>query len=305
MPDLVCLGEPLVEFNRPSDGLDWRQGFGGDTSNAAIAAARQGASAGYLSRVGGDAFGEMLRALWRTEGVDASTVETDPAAPTGLYFVTHGADGHRFAYRREGSAASRMTAAGLPLEAVRGARVLHLSAISQAISASACDACFAAVEAARAAGVLVSYDTNLRLALWPLARARAIIGATLALADILLPGLDDAAAITGLDDPDAVCDRLLAQGARVVALTMGADGVVVATPDERRRLAPHRVQAVDATGAGDAFDGAFLAEYLATGDPFRAAVYANAAAALSVTGYGAIPPIPTRAAVEAFLAARG
>lgn len=303
MSDIVCLGEPLVEFNQPRSGGDWRQGFGGDTSNAAVAAARHGASVAYLSRVGGDAFGDMLRALWRAEGVDDAAVATDPAAPTGLYFVTHGTEGHRFAYRRAGSAASLMSPASLPLAPVASARVLHLSAISQAISASACDACFAAIAAAREAGVSVSYDTNLRLALWPLPRARAVIEATLEQADIALPGLDDAIQISGLSDPDAVCDWLLGLGPRIVALTMGGDGTLVATPARRERIAAHRVAAVDATGAGDAFDGAFLAEFLATGDAFRAARFANAAAALSVTGYGAIAPLPRRADVEAFLAA--
>ena len=302
MSDIVCLGEPLVEFNQPPAGGEWRQGFGGDTSNAAIAAARQGAAAAYLSRVGTDAFGEMLRALWRAEGVDDAAVADDAAAPTGLYFVTHGPAGHRFAYRRAGSAASLMSPANLPLAAISAARVLHLSAISQAISTSACDACFAAIEAARGAGVTVSYDTNLRLALWPLPRARAVIEATLRQADIALPGLDDAIALCGLADPDAVCDWLLGLGVGIVALTMGAEGTLVATAARRERIAARRVEAVDATGAGDAFDGAFLAEFLATGDPFRAARYANAAAALSVTGYGAIAPIPRRPAVEAFLA---
>jgi 2-dehydro-3-deoxygluconokinase len=299
--ELLSLGEAMVEFNRPAEGADWRQGFGGDTSNTAIAAARLGVRTGYVSRVGGDGFGRMLLDLWAAEGVDTATVAVDADAQTGLYFVTHGADGHAFEYRRAGSAASRMTAAGLPLAAIGKARVLHLSAISQAISQTACDACFSAIEAARAAGVTVSYDTNLRLKLWPLERARPVIEATLKLADIVLPGLDDARQLMGIDDAHAICDGLLDRGAKVVALTMGADGVLIATPETRARIAPHRVDAVDATGAGDAFDGAFLAEWLRTGDAVGSARFANAAAALSVQGYGAVAPLPLRGAVEALL----
>jgi len=301
-PHLLCLGEPLIEFNQPHPGSDWRQNFGGDTSNAAIAARRHGLETGYVSRVGGDAFGEMLLDLWRREGVDATTVAVDPAAPTGLYFVTHGPDGHRFAYRREGSAASRMTPATLPTEAITAAEILHLSAISQAISPGACDACFAAITAARSSGATVSYDTNLRLSLWPLPRARAVIEATLKLVDIVLPGLDDARLLCGMEDADAVCDWLLAFGVSVVALTLGAEGALIATQARRERIAPFRVEAVDATGAGDAFDGGFLAELARTGDPFRAGAYANAAAALSVQGYGAVAPLPTRDATETLLA---
>jgi len=216
--------------------------------------------------------------------------------------VDHGPDGHRFSYLRAGSAASRMTPSDAPLDQIAGARALHLSGISQAIGDGPADAAFAAMGRMRAAGGLVSYDTNLRLQLWPLHRARAVIHAGAAMADVLLPGLDDARQLTGRDDADAVVDFYLELGPRIVALTMGPDGVLVATPDRRVRIAPHPVAAVDATGAGDAFDGAFLAEFLRTDDPFAAARYANAAAALAVQGYGAVAPTPKRAAVEAFLA---
>jgi 2-dehydro-3-deoxygluconokinase len=302
-PSLLCLGEAMVEFNRAGDAPEWRQGFGGDTSNTAIAAARLGVRTGYVSRVGGDQFGRMLLDLWQSEGVDTTTVQVDAGAPTGLYFVTHGPEGHSFEYRRAGSAASRMTAGRMPLQEIRSAEVLHLSAISQAISEGACEATFLAIEAARASNVTISYDTNLRLKLWTLERATAVIEATLRLCDIVLPGLDDARTLLRVDDPNAICDRLLKRGAKVVALTMGAEGVLVATPQKRERLAPHRVAAVDATGAGDAFDGAFLAQWLATKDPFAAARFANAAAALSVQGYGAVAPLPRREAVEALLKA--
>ncbi|TMG96445.1 MAG: sugar kinase, partial [Betaproteobacteria bacterium] len=167
-PEIVALGEPLVEFNQihAGDPHTYLQGFGGDTSNMAIAAARLGAQAGYITRVGDDAFGKMFIALWRHESVDTRGVAIDRSAPTGVYFVTHGDRGHAFSYLRAGSAASRLTPAELPLDVIRNARVIHVSAITQAISASACDAAFASFEAARAAGVKVSYDTNLRLSLW-------------------------------------------------------------------------------------------------------------------------------------------
>lgn len=305
--DLICLGEPMVEFNQSATlgGVPaFSQGFGGDTSNCAIAAARLGANAAYLSAVGTDAFGDALVDLWRTEGVDASLVRRDPAASTGIYFVSHGPAGHSFTYYRAGSAASRMTPADLPLDAIRGARILHASGISQAISDSACDATFAAIAAAREAGVTVSYDTNLRLRLWPLARARAVIEETARMADILLPGLDDARQLTGLEKPDAIADHYLGFGCKAVALTMGADGVLIATPERRLTLARHTVTAIDATGAGDAFDGAYLSRVLAGDDPFAAAVFANAAAALSTTGYGAVAPLPREDAVRALLAAQ-
>ena len=289
---LVALGEPLVELNQTRGTDTYLRGFGGDTSNCAIAAARLGARVAYVTRVGDDAFGRQLVELWRNEGIDVAGVAADADAPTGVYFVSHGPGGHEFSYLRAGSAASRMRPADVPLDIVRAAKILHVSGISQAISTSACDACFAAMEAARGAGVKVSYDTNLRVKLWSLARARAIIRASLALADWALPSIDDAALLFGRDEPEAIIDACHAAGAPLVVLRCGADGCVVSDGRRRERIGGHRVRAVDATGAGDCFDGALAARIVAGDDAFAAARYANAAAALATTGYGAVAPLP-------------
>src|SRR5689334_15646282 len=137
MPDLLCMGEPMLEFNRQAPGPDGRvlylEGHGGDTSNAAIAAARSGASAGYVTAVGTDAAGESFMALWAREGVDTATVIRRPAVPTGIYFVTHDERGHHFAFYRSGSAAALYRPQDVPEEAIRATRILHVSGISQAI----------------------------------------------------------------------------------------------------------------------------------------------------------------------------
>jgi 2-dehydro-3-deoxygluconokinase len=256
-----------------------------------------------LTALGDDRAGHAFRALWREEGVDDSAVPTDAEAATGIYFVTHGARGHDFTFHRKGSAAARLGPAGLPEDAIRAAGVLHLSGITLGISDASCDAAFRAMQVARAAGKLVSFDTNLRLRLWPLDRARALIHAAVGLSDIAFPSLDDARVLTGLDDAEAIADFYL-RLSPLVLLKLGPEGVLVATPATRQRIAGFRVQAVDATGAGDTFAGAFLARR-ARGDTLdQAARYANAAAALSTQGYGAVAPIPREAEVMAFLAAR-
>ncbi len=300
-PKLLCLGEPMMEFNQQSDGR-YLAGHGGDVSNCAIAAARQEASAGIATRLGADPFGDSFMRLWDEEGVDRSSVRQVRDAHTGIYFVTHGPDGHEFTYMRAGSAASRMGPEDLPVALLKSVRILHVSGISQAISPVAADAVFAAIQIVRDSGGSVSYDPNLRLRLWPIERARAITHATLAQCDYALPGLDDARQLTGLHEPDDVLDRYLSLGAGMVALTMGAVGTRVATPSERRHIPAHSVATVDATAAGDTFDGAFLARIVLGDDPFDAARYANAAAALSTRGFGAVAPIPRKPEVEAFLA---
>lgn len=304
MPDIVSIGEPLFELNQARGEAVYRPGHGGDTSNAAIAAARQGASVAYVTAVGADQFGQSFLSLWAEEGVDTSAVKQSPVAHTGIYFVTHGPDGHLFSYLRAGSAASRMTPQDMPLDMIRAARVVHASGISQAISSSAADAVFTAMRAARAAGVAVSYDTNLRLRLWPLDRARAVIHAAAGLADIVKASIDDGRHLTGLGDADRIADFYLGLGASIVALTLGEDGALVATTGRRERIAARPAKVIDATGAGDMFAGALLAEYLRTGDPFAAGRYANVAAALASEGYGAVQPMPRRAEVEAAMRSR-
>ncbi|BDD93940.1 fructokinase-like protein [Pandoraea sp. NE5] len=290
---MLAMGEAMVEFNQsPDDPRQYLQGFGGDTSNFAIAARRQGVNTGFVSALGDDRFGRMLLDLWREEAVDTDAVRVDAQAPTGVYFVSHDASGHHFDYLRAGSAASRYRPQDLPREALASASFLHLSGISLAISASACDAAFEAMSTIRAAGGKVSFDTNLRLKLWPLARARATMREAFSLTDVCLPSWDDVTAVTGLDDRDAILDALLSYGVKVVALKLGREGCYVATPDERRIVAPYPVKAVDATGAGDCFGGAFVARLALGDDPFAAARYANVCAALSTTGYGAVAPVP-------------
>ena len=301
--DIVALGEAMIEFNQTNaDARAYVQGFGGDTSNALIAAVRQGAKGGYITKLGDDTFGRMLLQLWHDENVDTEGVSIDAAAPTGTYFVSHGTHGHTFSYLRAGSAASQIRPSDVPAALVERARILHVSGISQAISASATDTVFHAINVARAAQIKVSYDPNLRLKLWPIDRARAIIRATIPLTDDFLPSLDDVRLVCGEDDPAAILNWCQRQGARTVVLKMGKEGSWVSKGEARTRIMAYPVEAVDATGAGDCFDGSLLARLAAGDDVVSAARWASAAAALTTTGYGAVAPLPTADRVTQFLA---
>lgn len=295
--DVVSLGEPLYELNRQPDGR-FLPGIGGDTLNVAVAAARLGSRAAYATRLGDDVFGAEIRDLMRREAIDDTGVIDGGEAPTGLYFVTHGPEGHVFTYRRKGSAASLMTPADLKPELITAANVVHASGISQAISASAARTVSAAIRMAKGAGGAVSFDTNYRPRLWSVEEARPAIEAAAAHADILKTSIEDARALLGFDTPSAIAGHFLALGSAAVVVTLGRDGVFLATPTGSTHVPGLPVQAVDATGAGDAFTGALL-NARARGLPLaEAARFANAAAALSTLGYGAIAPLPARAAVE-------
>ncbi len=301
--DVVAIGEPLIEFNQRRAGdEDYRFGFGGDTSNVVIAAARSGARAAYVSRVGADPFGRALLALWAREGVDASHVRVDDDAPTGVYFVSHGPQGHEFSYLRAGSAASRLRGADVPAHVLASARFVHASGISLAISTAAADAVLAALDGARHDGTRVVFDLNLRLRLWPLARARGLLREALAMAHLAFATEEEMALLFGCADADAACAFLHDLGVQVAVVKRGAQGLRVHDGRQRIDLGGHAVEAIDATGAGDALCGAMLARLAAGDDLAAAARYANAAAALSTTGFGAVEPLPTPDRVWALLA---
>jgi 2-dehydro-3-deoxygluconokinase len=297
---IVSIGEPMVEFNQTRPGeRNYLQGFGGDSSNMIVAAARSGARTAYVTRIGDDEFGRMFLDLWKREDVDTRGVIVDKEAPTAVYFVTHGPKGHAFSYLRAGSAASRIRPADLP--ELKNSSFVHASGISMAISASATDTVLAAFEAARSSGAKVSFDSNLRLKLWPLARAKALIGAAAAMADYFFPSIEDAEALSGKKGREANLDWAHRLGAKIVFLKLGADGVVVSDGTRREHISGMKLKLVDATGAGDCFCGAALARLAAGDSIWDAARYANAAAALKTTGFGAVDPLPRPDAVRQLL----
>lgn len=295
--DILSFGEPMFEFSQINSAepgeADFLSGFGGDASNFAIAAARQGANVGMLTQLGDDEFGRRFLDLWSREGVGYSSVATLPNSSTGVYFITHNESGHHFSFLRKNSAASKMTPSSLPVDAISKAKLLHVTAITQAISDTSCDSVFAAIEVARKNDALVSYDTNLRLKLWSLQRARAIIQETASLVDICFPSIDEAQLVTGLEHADDIIDYYLKLGAKVVVLKQGGEGAIVADENGRFHIKPHKVTPVDATAAGDSFAGSFCTHYVNGESLERCLELANATASITITGYGAVAPLPT------------
>ena len=294
--DLLCLGEAMVEFVRLDDGT-YKKGFGGDTSNAAIAAARQGARVGYLTALGADRFGDDLIDLWTREGVDTRNVRRSETAPTGIYFVDPDPEGRFFTYYRAGSAASLMRPDDLPLARIRATRCIHVSGITLAVSGALRETAMRAMQVANESGTAVSLDTNLRLKLWDEETARQVIDAAMQHARIAVTSVDDSAHLTGLSDPAEIAARYHALGPEIVLVTMGAAGCHLSTAAGACHVPPAPATPVDSTGAGDSFAGAFLAWWLETGDAFLAARRAAAVAAGTVSGFGAVDPIPRRDAI--------
>ena len=300
MPDIVSLGECMVELfseDPIARAGSFHKAYGGDTLNTLVAAARLGASTGYVTRVGDDPFAPFLLESWRAEGIDVSHARLVEGF-NGLYFISLLPGGEReFTYYRRGSAASTMTPADLDPAYIGGARVLHVSGISQAISPSCRDTVLAAVRLAREQGALVSYDPNLRRKLWfSLAEARAAMQEVLPFADIVLPSApEEMTELLEVSSAEEGVERLWAAGVGIVATKLGDNGCLLGYDGRLVAIPPLVPEAVvDATGAGDAFDGAFLHGLVDGLSPEEAARLAVVCAALSLRKRGAIDGLPCR-----------
>ncbi len=297
--ELVCLGELLIDFTpagtSPGGMALYERNPGGAPANVAVAAARLGLSAAFVGKVGADLHGRFLRDVLEREGVDCQGLRLDSESPTTLAFVALLPGGERdFAFHRKGCGDTRLRPEELPEELIRGAKALHIGTLSLT-DEPACAATLRALELARAAGVAVSCDVNYRAPLW------AAEGEFRAACAEVLPGVDwlkvseeEAAILTGETDPAKAGEILRERYALShLAVTRGEKGAIL----DGTALPAFPARAVDATGAGDSFWGAYLFALLrGLPEPGR---FACAAAACCVEKRGAIPAMPDRAAAEA------
>ncbi|MET8320869.1 sugar kinase [Micromonospora sp. NPDC005189] len=289
-------GEPLEHADQVAVSV------GGAESNVAGYLARMGHRAAWVSRVGDDPFGRAVVRHVAAAGVLVDHVSVDPAAPTGLYVKDPGPEGTAVHYYRAGSAASRMDPGTLANPGLTGARVLHLSGITPALSAS----CRALVEHAVGdrplAGALVSFDVNHRARLWPAEQAAPVLRDLADRCDLVFVGQDEADMLWGTADPMAV--RRLLPGPETVVVKDGAVGATALSRDAEPVFVPApRVTVVEPVGAGDAFAAGYLAGLLRGLDPVRRMRLGHLVAAQALTSSGDNAPVPPWAWFEKLLAA--
>ncbi|MFD1702037.1 ribokinase [Methylopila henanensis] len=286
---LPKLGETLL-----ADGFSL--GSGGKGSNQAIAAAKAGAHATLITRIGDDAFGQMARDEWTGAGVDATHVIVSPDEPTGAAFIFVDARDGQNAIVVNGGAAAALSAADVT--AARGAigrAAVVVAQLEQPLAAAT-----AAFELARAAGVATLLNP---------APAAPLDDAVFRLCDIVTPNESEAELLTGItvDGEDAArraADRLLARGAGAVLLTLGEKGALLHRPGQSLLVPAFDAgPVVETTGAGDAFTGAFAVALAEGRDLAEAARFGCAAAGISVTRPGAGRSMPLRAEIDALLSA--
>jgi len=314
--ELVTLGECLVslvagELGSLADAATFGRHVAGAEANVAVGLARLGHRAAFIGRVGRDGFGGAVVRALRGAGVGVEWLATDPGGPTGHLFRERRILGPtEVVYARTGSAGSRLGPEDVDVAAAagafEGARWLHLTGITPALSPSCRAAVERAIDYARRRGLTVSLDLNLRRKLWTDEEARPVLADHAAQADVVLGSDDEAAIVTGVPEggpPGAVLDALLALGPTLAVLKLGAQGAAARTRDgevvERPGMA---VVPVDPVGAGDAFCAGFIAARLEGADLARALEVGNACGAAAVAAIGDQAGLPDRIELDRLLA---
>ncbi|KAK1578380.1 hypothetical protein Q3G72_029829 [Acer saccharum] len=310
---VVCFGEMLIDFVPTINGLAlaeapaFKKAPGGAPANVAVGIARLGGSSAFIGKVGEDEFGYMLADILKENNVNSDGLRFDPGARTALAFVTLRSDGEReFMFYRNPSADMLLQEAELDLDLIRKAKIFHYGSISL-ITEPCKSAHIAAAKAAKDAGVVLSYDPNLRLPLWPSAeKAREGILSIWETADIIKISEEEISFLTKGEDPnnDEVVRKLFHPNLKLLLVTDGPDGCRYYTKDFSGKVQGLKVDTVDTTGAGDAFVAGTLSQLavdlslLEKEEQLRDALrFANACGALTVMERGAIPALPTREAV--------
>lgn len=302
--DVVTFGEAMVLLVADRAGpLEDAESFvrrtAGAETNVAIGLARLGLSVGWASRLGQDSMGRYLLREIAREGVDCSHVVVDAAQRTGMMFKsrTDGIGDPAIEYHRKGSAASLFAPQDIDETWLVSARHLHVTGIFPALSPS----CLAATERSmalmRAAGRGLSFDPNLRPALWPSPQAmRDTVNALAARADWVLPGLDEGRQLTGADDAPGIARFYLARGVRGVVVKLGGDGAYYDTGSDRGTVPAFPVaKVVDTVGAGDGFAVGLISALLAGRSVVDAVTRGAWIGARAVQVLGDTDGLPTRA----------
>ena len=298
--DLVTFGESMVVFNpqsnRPLRYVNtFEKTVGGAESNVATALAKLNHTVGWFSKLSNDEFGRYLISTIRGEGVDTSRVILDENNSTGIIFKEYYQRSNpNVYYYRKNSAASTISPDDIDEEYIKSAKILHLTGITLALSKSAREAVYKAIEIAKANDVLISFDPNVRLKLWTVDEAKKVLIDIANKADIIMPGLDEAELLLGITDKDEVCDYFLNKNAKIVAVKLGADGCYIKTKDQSYLAPGYDVSdmIVDTVGAGDGFAAGFLCGYLDNLSLKEIGEYANGMGAMATLSSGDMTGYP-------------
>jgi fructokinase len=316
MPKIISLGEAVIDLfaGPPGVALEDADSFspqpGGAPANVAVALARLGMDVGFISTVGDDPFGSLLVKRMQSEGIDTTHLHRIADTPTMIALVAASSplDQDFIIYR---GASTKLRTQDLDRGYISSAKAFTWGSVT--MSAASRDAGLQAVRWANEAGVLVAFDANLRPALWPdLGAARQGILEGMKGAAVFKLNEVELELLAGTNDPAVGSRRMLDRGAKLCLVTLGSDGAWFNNGLTEGRVPAFNVEAVDTTGCGDAFLAALIAGLIETSAPpeeldeptlRRLVRFANGTSAFAASQKGAMTSLPTRTAVDDFIAA--
>ena len=312
---ITTIGEILIDMTQTHIDQNGIPHFaanpGGAPANVSVAAAKLGIESGFIGCVGDDSYGRFLRDTLVRYGVSTDGLQVSHSASTTLAIVTVDEKGERsFSFYRKPGADTRIKA-DKAVEAIKGSGILHFGSVS--LTDPVCrDAVVTTVQAAKKAGMLITYDPNYRAALWENEDAAVLqMRAVLPLCDIVKISDEETMLLCGVKEPEAALQKLMDLGVRLAVVTLGAKGALWRCGSMTGMVPGFSVKVADTNGAGDTFFGAFLSRIAARGgldglteEEINGYVrFANKAASLTTSRPGAIPAMPTLQEVQEGLTA--
>ena len=312
MTDIITLGELLIDFtacgkNKQGQRL-FAQNPGGAPANVAVAVARLGGKSAFIGKVGNDMHGKFLKSTLEENHVRCDHLILDDSHFTTLAFVDVGADGEReFSFARKHGADKMLCKSDVPVDEIKKCKIFHFGSVSMTDDPARSATLFAA-QKAKESDVIVAYDPNYRASLWENEdAAKLYMRQALCYADLVKISDEETSLLTDETDYQKAAERLVENGVKIAVVTLGKDGAYVCTKNGGVRVDGFTANAVDCTGAGDSFWGAFLLKIAQSGKtPTELSLeelsvfarFANAAASICVERNGAIPSLPVIKDIE-------
>jgi len=309
-PRIACIGDLLVEIMRPEvgDRLDQPGIFLGPYPSGASgifidAIARLGIEALFIGAVGNDDFGRVITDRLRDDGVDISHIKVTDAYATGVAFVTYFEDGSRkFIFHLAHAATGQIYPEDIDTGYLAGLSYLHVIGSTLSANENCAAACLKAIETTVESGGRISFDPNFRPELIDAESVRALFDPVIRASHIIFPTEGEIRVLTGENDLDKACQRLIGMGPEIIAVKQDKAGSTVFTKNEKHHVPAFEVEEVDPTGAGDCYCAGFLTGFLRGLSLRQTARFANAAGALAVTKKGPMEGAPRYAEINDFLA---
>ena len=307
--ELITLGEAMIVFIAENEGdftdiENFSKGIAGAELNVSMGLSRLGHKVSYITKLGKDVFGNYIEDVINKEGILSDNISKDSNYSTGFYFKTKVKDGDpEVHYFRKNSAASKITCKDIEDTDFSGAKILHITGITAALSESSLDAVYKAIDKARENNMLITFDPNIRVQLWKSEEYMVeVLNDIASKCDVILPGIKEGNILTGKETKEEIADFYLNSGAKAVVIKNGPSGAYLKTLEEEKIVPGFKVKkVVDTVGAGDGFATGVLSGLLDGQSYENALIKGNAIGALMVTSKGDNSSLPTEEELEAFI----